>query len=205
MQPTKWRQTTDLSKLIHSKTWLVFHAAYFVSSSIALRDETKTASPAVQDLMKGFSRPLFCFESISKMVGVWMFPRASFITSIKCYWIKNIKPQTNCCVFLRRTWLLWRWFFWNPHWKCVACKTCGARSNDRWLLTFLFRYFFIIYYLFIYIFIYFKPLLFFFEQNNFKNRGYLGFEPVTLVSMFISLPFMTKFWQLQPLTHKNRN
>ncbi|KAM7428818.1 Xaa-Pro aminopeptidase 1 [Porites harrisoni] len=42
-------------------------------------------------------------------------------------------------------------------------------------------------------------------ENNFKNRGYLGFEPVTLVSMSISLPFMTKLWQLQPLTHKNRN
>lgn len=204
MQPTKWRQTIDLSKLIHSKTWLVSHAAYFVSSSIALRDETKTASPAVQDLMKGFSRPLFCFESFSKMVGFRMFPRASFITSIKCYWIKNTNPQTNGCVFLRRTWLLWRWFFWNPHWKCVACKTCSARSNDRWLLTFLFRHFFIIYYC-LYLFIYFKSLLFFFEQNNFKNRGYLGFEPVTLVSMFISLPFVTKLWQLQPLTHKNRN
>ena len=46
--------------------------------------------------------------------------------------------------------------------------------------------------------------LFFFEQNNFKSTGYLGFEPVTLVSIFISLPFMTKLWQRQLFTHNNR-
>ena len=77
-------------------------------------------------------------------------------------------------------------------------------TDDYWRFS-LDTFFSFIIYLFIYIFIYFKPLLFFFEQNNFKNRGYLGFEPVTLVSMSISLPFMTKLWQLQPLTHKNRN
>ena len=76
-------------------------------------------------------------------------------------------------------------------------------SDDYWRFSLdIFLSFIIV---FIYLFIYFKSLLFFFEQNNFKNRGYLGFEPVTLVSMFISLPFMTKLWQLQPLTHKNRN
>ena len=77
-------------------------------------------------------------------------------------------------------------------------------TDDYWRFS-LDTFLSFIIYLFIYLFIYFKPLLFFFEQNNFKNRGYLGFEPVTLVSMFISLPFMTKLRQLQPLTHKNRN
>ena len=77
-------------------------------------------------------------------------------------------------------------------------------TDDYWRFS-LDTFLSFIIYLFIYIFIYLKPLLFFFEQNNFKNRGYLGFEPVTLVSMFISLPFMTKLRQLQPLTHKNRN
>lgn len=77
-------------------------------------------------------------------------------------------------------------------------------TDDYWRFS-LDTFLSFIIYLFIYIFIYLKPLLFFFEQNNFKNRGYLGFEPVTLVSMSISLPFMTKLWQLQPLTHKNRN
>ena len=76
-------------------------------------------------------------------------------------------------------------------------------TDDYWRFSLdIFLSFIIV---FIYLFIYFKSLLFFFEQNNFKNRGYLGFEPVTLVSMFISLPFVTKLWQLQPLTHKNRN
>ena len=77
-------------------------------------------------------------------------------------------------------------------------------TDDYWRFS-LDTFLSFIIYLFIYIFIYLKPLLFFFEQNNFKNRGYLGFEPVTLVSMFISLPFTTKLRQLQPLTHKNRN
>ena len=74
-------------------------------------------------------------------------------------------------------------------------------TDDCWCFS---SYIFF-YHLLMCLFIYFKSLLFFFEQNNFKNRGYLGFEPVTLVSMSISLPFMTKLWQLQPLTHKNRN
>ena len=59
-------------------------------------------------------------------------------------------------------------------------------TDDYWRFSLdIFLSFIIV---FIYLFIYFKSLLFFFEQNNFKNRGYLGFEPVTLVSMFIILP-----------------